>query len=146
VFCGQGPASALVRIDVDLGKQRIHVASDSGANFDWPISSGAFGLDTPRGVFRPQAMFPMTRSFAKYNYEPMPFTIVFQGYYAIHGTREVEWLGHAVSHGCVRLAPENASTLFSLVQHEGATIRIDGVAPLEPPPPLGHESLNRPGV
>jgi len=41
-FCGQGPASALVRIDVDLGKQRIHVASDSGANFDWPISSGAF--------------------------------------------------------------------------------------------------------
>lgn len=145
-FCWPAPASALVKIDVDLGRQRIHVASDSGANYDWPISSGAFGLDTPRGVFTPKAMFPMTHSFAKYNYEPMPFTIVFQGNYAIHGTREVEWLGHAVSHGCVRLAPENASTLFSLVRHEGATIRIDGVAPLEPTPPLGHETVNHPGV
>lgn len=140
------PAAALVRIDVDLGAQRIHVASDSGAQYDWPISSGAYGRETPRGVFAPQAMIPLAHSFAKYHYEPMPYTIVFQGYYAIHATNDVDLLGHAASHGCVRLALENARTLFSLVQREGATIRIDGVAPVEPPPPLLHEFYARDGV
>lgn len=136
------PAAALVQVDVDLGAQRIHVVSTTGTSYDWPISSGAYGRETPRGVFSPKAMFKMTHSFPKYDNEPMPFTIVFQGYFAIHGTREVDWLGHAVSHGCVRLAPENAETLFSLVQHEGATIHIDGVAPIEPPPLLVHELSN----
>lgn len=33
----------------------------------------------------------------------------------IHGTADVEQLGTPVSHGCIRLSPQNAATLFDLV-------------------------------
>jgi hypothetical protein len=51
---------------------------------------------------------------------PMPHTMFFdlQGH-AIHGFFDVKHLGLAVSHGCVRLAPENATVLFDLVKTEG---------------------------
>ena len=129
-----GPAAAKVLIDVDLGAQRMHVAAPSGATYDWPISSGAPGHATPRGQFLPLRLIRMTHSWSWYDNEPMPFTIVFSGSYAIHGTRDVDDLGHPASHGCVRLAPDNAETLFDLVAHEGASIRIKGVPPPGPPP------------
>jgi hypothetical protein len=59
----------------------------------------------------------------------MPHSIFFRGGYAIHGTGAVGNLGHVASHGCVRLAPDNAATLFDLVKAEGATIVISGAAP-----------------
>ncbi len=37
-------------------------------------------------------------------------------------------LGHAASHGCVRLSEEDAATLYGLVEHEGARIAIAGGA------------------
>ena len=45
---------------------------------------------------------------------PMPHTIFFdlQGH-AIHGFSDVKHLGLAVSHGCVRLSPDHAATLFN---------------------------------
>ena len=55
---------------------------------------------------------------------------------AIHGTYAVGNLGRAVSHGCVRLAPQNAALLFSLVQSQGmygAQVVITGPSPGLPP-------------
>jgi hypothetical protein len=118
-------APALVRIDVDLGAQKMIVASDSGESFQWPISSGAAGSETPRGTFRPTALYPMVYSY-KYGNEPMPHSIFFHGQYAIHGTVEVDALGRPASHGCIRLAPSDAAVLFALVSREGAMIRISG--------------------
>jgi hypothetical protein len=118
-------AHATVQVHIDLGSQTMHVDSDSGAHYDWPISSGRPGHGTPSGVFHPQAMYTMVHS-AKYNNAPMPHSIFFTGPYAIHGTYAVGALGHVASHGCVRLAPGNAATLFAMVQHEGATIVISG--------------------
>ena len=37
---------------------------------------------------------------------------------AVHGTYEQRDLGHAVSHGCVRLSVKNAATLWKLVKGE----------------------------
>src|SRR5262249_41960510 len=37
--------------------------------------------------------------------------------HAIHGSYEVKNLGKPVSHGCVRISPENATTLYTLVKH-----------------------------
>lgn len=34
----------------------------------------------------------------------------------IHGTADVEHLGTPVSHGCIRLSPQDAATLFDLVR------------------------------
>ena len=59
---------------------------------------------TPRGIFRPQALYTMVHS-AKYGNAPMPHSIFFHGQYAIHGTTAVGTLGRPASHGCVRLSP-----------------------------------------
>ncbi len=121
----QTTADAKVQIDIDLTSQNMHVTSDSGADYDWPVSSGRPGHGTPSGVFHPQRMYVMVHS-AKYDNAPMPHAIFFTGGYAIHGTNAVGRLGHVASHGCIRLAPENAATLYSLVAEEGATIVIGG--------------------
>jgi hypothetical protein len=122
-------ANAFVRIDIDLTSQSMHVASDSGESYDWPISSGRAGHLTPHGAFRPIALYPMVHS-AKYDNAPMPHSIFFLSQYAIHGTNAVGSLGRPASHGCIRLAPGNAATLYNLVREEGATIRISGDAPV----------------
>jgi len=62
VFLAPEIANALVRIDIDLSSQRMHVASGSGETYDWPISSGRPGHLTPRGFFRPIALYPMVHS------------------------------------------------------------------------------------
>ena len=49
----------------------------------------------------------------------MPNSVFFLGGYAVHGTYRTGSLGSAVSHGCVRLAPGNAATLYSLVRTRG---------------------------
>lgn len=121
----QTPAFAVVHIEIDLTSQTMHVRADSGADYAWPISSGRSGHLTPRGVFRPRALYTMVHS-AKYGNAPMPHSIFFYGQYAIHGTTAVGSLGHPASHGCIRLSPEHAATLFVMVQAQGAAIRIVG--------------------
>ena len=50
---------------------------------------------------------------------PMPYSIFFtQTGNAVHGTYGTRSLGHAVSHGCVRLSVKNAATLWALVKRE----------------------------
>jgi hypothetical protein len=71
------------------------------------------------------AMYVMVHSF-KYNNAPMPHAIFFRSQYAIHGTGAVGALGHVASHGCIRISPGNAATLYSLVAQEGAEIDIHG--------------------
>ena len=63
----------------------------------------------------------------------MPHTIFFdvRGH-AIHGFFDVKHLGLPVSHGCVRLSPVHAATLFNLVKTEGmnqTTIVVSGHTP-----------------
>ena len=129
-----GAASAQVRIDVDLGAQIMRVAAGSGESYAWPISSGALGRATPRGEFRPYALYPMVHSW-KYGNEPMPYSIFFYGQYAIHGTMETDQLGRPASHGCIRLSPRDAATLYGLVSREGAVIHIGGGPEFVPEPP-----------
>jgi lipoprotein-anchoring transpeptidase ErfK/SrfK len=125
VILAQSRAYALVQIDVDLSSQTMTVHSGLGESYTWPISSGRAGHPTPRGVFRPRALYAMVHS-AKYHNAPMPHSIFFYGQYAIHGTTAVGSLGRPASHGCIRVAPGNAARLFAMVQAEGAQIRIVG--------------------
>ena len=121
-------AEARVQINVDLSNQTMHVTSSNGEDYDWAVSTGRPGFRTPTGVYRPQRMYTMVHSI-KYENAPMPHAIFFTGGYAIHGTGAVGALGRVASHGCVRLAPENAATLFEMVKQEGASIVIHGHAP-----------------
>jgi len=136
-FSAETTAQAMVRIDIDLTTQRMHVTSGSGAEYEWPISSGRPGHATPRGNFRPRRMYLMVHS-AKYDNAPMPHSIFFAGAYAIHGTAAVGRLGRVASHGCVRLAPQNAAILYQMVLREGAAIHIGGSIMAENPHRAGH--------
>jgi lipoprotein-anchoring transpeptidase ErfK/SrfK len=55
-----------------------------------------------------------------YDDAPMPYAVFFTGGYAVHATEAVGKLGSPASHGCVRLALENAETFFELVETFGA--------------------------
>jgi hypothetical protein len=64
----------------------------------------------------------------------MPHSIFFtDSRHAIHGSQAVRRLGTPASHGCVRLTPENAKILFSLVIAEGlgnTRIEVIGIDPI----------------
>jgi lipoprotein-anchoring transpeptidase ErfK/SrfK len=56
----------------------------------------------------------------------MPHSIFFSGGYAIHATPHTGALGRPASHGCVRLSPGHAATLYGIVKNDigVTTIRI----------------------
>jgi hypothetical protein len=126
LYCTQG-ASARVRIHIDLSSQTMHVESSRGSH-SWPVSTARAGYVTPRGYYSARSLQRMHYS-RKYDMSPMPYSIFFRGGYAIHGSYATGALGRPASHGCVRLAPENAAVLYQLVQTEGASISITGSPP-----------------
>jgi lipoprotein-anchoring transpeptidase ErfK/SrfK len=111
-------ASAALLVYIDRSSQHMDVVVDGIRRFRWPVSTGRRGLGTPGGVFHPQMLARSWFSRRYYN-SPMPYAIFFHRGYAIHGTYELSRLGGPASHGCVRLHPENAAILFSLVREEG---------------------------
>ncbi len=125
VFGAPAVAHATVHIDVDLGEQRMHVNSDSGASYDWPISSGRPGHATPTGHFRPHGdvrdgPFVQVQQRADAACDLLPQPVRDPRH------RRGRALGHVASHGCIRISPGNAATLYSLVAQEGAEIDIHG--------------------
>lgn len=126
-ICGITTAQAFVNVDIDLSTQRMNVVSSQGS-YSWPISSARRGYFTPNGSFGVQRLEAMHYS-RLYDNSPMPHSIFFSGGFAIHGTYATGALGRPASHGCVRLAPGNAATLYSLIQREGGHITIHGAPP-----------------
>jgi lipoprotein-anchoring transpeptidase ErfK/SrfK len=122
------PAQANIVIAIDKGSQQMSVSVDSQPSYRWPVSTARSGYSTPSGTYHPQSLERSLFSKLYYN-SPMPYSIFFHGGYAIHGSYEISRLGGPASHGCVRLHPENAATLFALVSREGmgtTTIVISG--------------------
>lgn len=111
-------AEAAVEARIDVTSQRMQVVVDGQNTYEWAVSTGRRGYDTPRGAWQPQFLAAKYYS-RKYHNSPMPHSIFFTGGVAVHGTYERRNLGRPASHGCVRLAPENAATLFSLVREHG---------------------------
>ncbi len=111
-------ASAGIVARIDISKQTMTVAEDGRILYSWRVSTARKGYRTPRGTFRPVRMHKMWYSH-KYHMSPMPYSIFFLGGYAIHGTDAVRYLGRPASHGCIRLHPSNARTLFNLVKAHG---------------------------
>jgi hypothetical protein len=113
------PAHANIQITIDKTTQRMAVEVDGQPRYVWPVSTGRPGYDTPNGSFRPNRMDADHLS-QEWDNAPMPNTIFFDLHgHAIHGFFDVKHLGLPVSHGCVRLSPDHAQTLFELVKTEG---------------------------
>jgi lipoprotein-anchoring transpeptidase ErfK/SrfK len=113
-----GPSQAAILVEIEKSTQTMYVTVNGVTRHQWPVSTGRGRFGTPNGVFRPKRL--ERRWFSRRYYgSPMPYSVFFHKGYAIHGTREIHRLGGPASHGCVRLHPRNAATLFSLVQGFG---------------------------
>ncbi len=112
------PSQAAVNVNIDISTQTMTVSVDGGYYATWRVSTARSGFYTPRGSFRPYVLRKMHYS-RKYDMTPMPHSIFFRGGYAIHATNAVKALGRPASHGCIRLSPKNAATLFTLVREHG---------------------------
>ena len=113
-----GPSEAALLITIDKARQRMIVSRDDVPLYDWPVSTGQRGYDTPAGVYKP---FRMEKDhFSKeWDEAPMPHSIFFtMDGHAIHGSFEVKKLGRPASHGCVRISPQHAAILWDLVREE----------------------------
>ena len=93
-------AQAKVHILVDLDNQTVHVEAKD-KTFDWKVSSGASGYDTPTGSYG-VLWTDKDHKSDEYDGAPMPNAIFFKPGFAIHGAYKSNW-GHPASHGCVRL-------------------------------------------
>jgi len=125
-------AQADIAITIDKSTQQMSVAVDGSPRYTWPVSTGRPGYDTPSGTFKVNRM-DADHFSQEWDNAPMPHSMFFDLHgHAIHGFFDVKHLGLAVSHGCVRLSPEHAATLFDLVKSEGlanTSVTVTGRTP-----------------
>ena len=112
-------AQGAILIAVDKSTQQMTVDVDGVRRWTWPVSTGLPGHDTPSGSY---TAFRMEADHYSKEWDdaPMPHSIFFtyKGH-AIHGSFVAGHIGSPASHGCVRLAPENAAKLYELVEAQG---------------------------
>jgi L,D-transpeptidase catalytic domain len=116
-----GTAQAGILIKIDKSTQRMTVVQGGEPLYNWVVSTGRTGHATPSGSF---TAFRMDADHYSKEWDdaPMPHSIFFtMTGVAIHGSYETKKLGMPASHGCVRLSPANAATLFALVAQNGVT-------------------------
>lgn len=110
---------AKIVVVIDKPTQEMKVFASNVELYTWKVSTGLRSYDTPSGTYTARSMNEIWYS-RQWDDAPMPHAIFFtRKGHAIHGTEETQKLGRPASHGCVRLAPENARTLFALVKEIG---------------------------
>ncbi len=103
---------------VDKSAQTMTVYHHGEVIGRWRVSTARPGKVTPSGSWSAKSLSRHHRS-SRYDNAPMPYSIFYNGHFAIHGTDQVRKLGRPASSGCIRLHPSNAAKLFRLVQSEG---------------------------
>ena len=135
LLSGLAPVKAEVVVNISKSQQRLAVVVDGAETYRWPVSTGLRGHETPAGAFHPTRLERHWYS-RQYSLTPMPWAVFFHRGYAVHGTMEAYNLGHVASHGCVRLRPDNAAILYSLVRRQGISntkvVVMNGPLPTAP--------------
>lgn len=116
-----------VLIEVSISNQSMQVFRNGRLLHEWPVSTARPGKVTPTGAWEAQWLSRNHRS-SLYNNAPMPYSIFYNGNFAVHGTDQINRLGSPASAGCIRLHPDNAQVLFSMVQDVGLSRTIVSVS------------------
>lgn len=105
-------------IDVDLEQQTLTLWHEDEPIFATLIASGKPGYSTPTGLYR----IITKRAYGKmaglpsepepYWVDAVPWTMYFDGRFALHGAFWHDRFGYRVSHGCVNLSPRDAKFVF----------------------------------
>ncbi|RKG90163.1 murein L,D-transpeptidase [Corallococcus terminator] len=139
-------------LDVDLESQVLIAYEGDRPVYATLISSGSPGTDTPEGLFRVWVKFAeadMTGSMgnASYRVATVPWTMFFEGDFALHTAYWHDRFGEPVSHGCINLAPKDARVLYgwttpdvptgwsmahAMPDDPGTWVRIRGQARVQP--------------
>lgn len=118
-FAAPAAASAAsIVAKVDISSQTMTVLQHGKVKYRWRVSTARAGKVTPTGQWTAKWLSKNHRS-SRYNGAPMPYSIFYNGNFAVHGTNQVSRLGRPASAGCVRLDVKNAATLYSLAQRVG---------------------------
>ncbi len=107
--------------------QVIYIYVDGQLTYTWRVSTGSPGRDTPNLNQHPNGRIYEAYTSTKFpggDYKGlgnMPYAVFINGGIAIHGTSlgNVKRLGQPVSHGCIRIHPENGKIFNGLVRAAG---------------------------
>ncbi len=105
-------------IHVDLATQVLVAYEGDEPVFATMVSTGRPGFETPSGLFRIQSKHLSTTmddpngGAEAYSIEDVPWTMYFDGSYALHAAFWHDRFGRPRSHGCVNLAPADARWIF----------------------------------
>lgn len=105
-------------IHVSLPEQVLVAYEGDQPVFATAVSTGRETFETPEGLFRVQSkhvsttMDDLTSEDEAYLIEDVPWTMYFEGNFALHGAFWHSSFGRVRSHGCVNLAPADARWLF----------------------------------
>ena len=128
----EAQSTGAILINIDKSRQKMTVFLDGVEKYVWPVSTGQAGYSTPSGTYTATSMNEVWYS-KEWDNAPMPHSVFFRkDGYAIHGSYEVKNLGRPASHGCVRISPPNATTLYALVKKIGlknTEVVLTGVTP-----------------
>ena len=128
----EAQSTGAVLVNIDKTRQQMTVSLDGVETYQWPVSTGRAGYSTPSGTYTATSMNKIWYS-KQWDNAPMPHSIFFmKDGHAIHGSLDVRNLGRPVSHGCVRISPKNAATLYALVKENGlenTQVVVTGVSP-----------------
>lgn len=123
--------SCPVFIDVNISTQTARLYNNGSLVGTYKVSSGdrSKGHYTKRWDGNPNSRIYnkySSRKFPGGDYNGlgnMPYAMFYYRGFAIHGTPKGNWkrLGREASHGCIRMHPDNAKKLNSLVRKYGRT-------------------------
>ena len=100
-------------IEVNLSRQRLIAWEGRTPVYAVVVSTGTAAHPTLPGVFAIQSRHRQTRMQGDdYDIPDVPYTLYYDGSYAIHGAYWHRRFGTPVSHGCVNVAVNHAQWLF----------------------------------
>jgi hypothetical protein len=105
--------------DIDLDEQVLFAYEGTRPVYVTLVSTGKYGHWTPTGVTRIYAKHLRSNMASEaipsetYDVADVPWTMYFDGNYALHTSYWHDLFGNARSHGCVNLSPRDARILFA---------------------------------
>ena len=129
------PAAATVTVQVDLSDRALRIVHGDSVVKQYDVAVGKSDKPTPTGDFEIRKIVwnpswnPPDEKWARgkdpkgpgEEGNPMKRVKIFfsEPDYYIHGTDDVDSLGDAASHGCVRMSPGDVTELARLLMEEG---------------------------
>jgi lipoprotein-anchoring transpeptidase ErfK/SrfK len=119
------PAAESLRIVINVPARKLHLVEGERLVASYPVAVGRPATPTPRGSFRILQMAKDPTWAPKGGKVVLPgphnplgtrwMRITSDGY-GIHATNDPASIGHARSHGCIRMHREDAEAVFAQVQ------------------------------